>query len=517
MDRFGTEAQMHLITDGGQLISSIRYSAEQRGYRDALFDTNDIVSSDTLGAETLAAFSEALRAEDHIITARLGGTSCYVSASKIGNTLFTLCFAVPQRYMLSSSRVILTIGTVAFFAIAVLILAILRFATRTMLSSVRTMHGTMQEIAAGGGDLTARLEVKGSDEIAAISGEFNHFMSTLHGMVKNVSSSASSMAEIGKTLSDNIAEISGDVSMIAKDIENMNFAVDEQSSSVTETSATITEITQNIESLTSQIENQSAAVTESSASVQQMVSNLDAISGNLSKASGSFDELKGNAADGKENISAVQELVTKLSAQSDSLLEANSVIDNIAAQTNLLAMNAAIEAAHAGEAGKGFSVVAEEIRKLAEDSASQSRTIAAGLKSTIDSIKTIASATAAADESFDSVVAKISSVTALVSEINLAMLEQSGGSRQVLEALQDIENITIQIRDGAVEMNTGTESILKETMRLSGLSQSVQDRSGSIAKAVDAINSAAAKIVQSSALNKDAIDVLVDITSKFKL
>ena len=297
----------------------------------------------------------------------------------------------------------------------------------------------------------------------------------------------------------------------------MNFAVEEQSASVTETSATITQITHNIESLTNQIENQSSAVTESSAAIQQMVSNINSISANLSKASGSFEELKVNAADGKTNINNVQELVNKLSSQSDSLLEANGVIESIASQTNLLAMNAAIEAAHAGDAGKGFSVVAEEIRKLAEDSAAQSKTIAAGLKEAVASIKNIAGATTVADNSFDSIVSKIDAVTGLVSEINLSMSEQNEGSKQVLEALEDIQNVTVQIRDGAVEMNTGTEVILKEMNRLSSVSQQVQDRSGAIAKAANAINEAVVKISHNSGTNKDAINILLDITSKFKL
>ena len=248
-----------------------------------------------------------------------------------------------------------------------------------------------------------------------------------------------------------------------------------------------------------------------------MVANISAISENVAKAAASFDELKGTAARGREGIGAVQDLVTKLSAQSDSLLEANSVIDNIASQTNLLAMNAAIEAAHAGESGKGFSVVAEEIRKLAEDSAEQSRTIAAGLKATIDSIKNIAQATVTADSAFDDVATKIASVVAFAQEINIAMSEQNEGSRQVLEALHDIENVTAQIRDGAVEMNTGTAVILKEMNRLSTISQQVQERSTSIAKAADAIAGAVAEIVDSTGANNEAIEVLVGITGKFVL
>ena len=373
------------------------------------------------------------------------------------------------------------------------------------------------ECTAKDGDLTVRLEERGSGEIAAISSSFNRFIGLLHEIISDMSDSTASMQEIANGLTNSVTAISSDISTIARDIENLNFAADEQSSSVGATSSTITQIAHNIESLANQIESQSTAVTQSSAAVQEMAANISSISENVDKASGSFDELKRSAADGKGSINAVQELVSKLSAQSDSLLEANSVIDNIASQTNLLAMNAAIEAAHAGEAGKGFSVVAEEIRKLAESSASQSKTIAAGLKSTIAAINNIAQATTTAGSAFDSVASKISAVTELVSTIAFAMTEQNAGSRQVLDALRDIEDVTAQIRNGAVEMNAGTGTILKEMSRLSSVSQQMQERSASIAKAAETIDGSLEGIVSRSGSNSEAIDVLVGITGKFRL
>ena len=516
--RFGTDAHMYTVSESGQLISVLSYNPANRAYEETVLNTFEFFYVvDALGEDASYVLTTAIEKEGQVISARNGGKPVFVVGMKIPMTPFAVFLIVPQEVALATSNAIRLTSLIMFLVMGVFLGAGMLNLISRMLKSLKSVHDTMLEIGEGGGDLTVHLDIKGNDEIAAIGGSFNKFVSTLHGMVENVIYNVSSMVFVSNLLSGDVDEISDDIAKVSKQIDDMNTIAEDQAASVTETSSTITQIARNIESLTGQIEAQSTAVTESSAAVQQMVSNIGAISTSLSNATGSFDELKGTATSGKGSISAVQDLVNALTAQSDSLLEANSVIDNIAAQTNLLAMNAAIEAAHAGEAGKGFSVVAEEIRKLAEDSSNQSRTIATGLKNTIAAIKNIASATTAAGSAFDTVVTKIVAVTEVVSSINLAMLEQSEGSRQVLETLQSIDNTTVQIRNGALEMNGGAENILKEMSRLSEISLAVKDRSDGITEAVNGINVAIDEIMKSSGRTEDAIKDLSSLTAKFKL
>ena len=265
------------------------------------------------------------------------------------------------------------------------------------------------------------------------------------------------------------------------------------------------------------IETQTEALSESSAAIQQMVASFESISTNLDKAGKSFDNLQKSSREGKQSIGNVQELVSQVSAESEHLVETNEIINSIASQTNLLAMNAAIEAAHAGESGKGFSVVADEIRKLAEDSSSQSKGIEQALKSIVEKINTIVEASTTARTAFDSVAENINETTKLTGEIAVSMREQNEGSKKVIESLKSMESITVQIRDGSVEMNSGASMILKEMNRLASVSEKVSQTSRDIARATEQITEVVDSISETSSSNTEAADVLNELTGKFKL
>lgn len=453
----------------------------------------------------------------HAYRSQSDRTAYYVAAQEIPGTAFWFTLTIPESTLFSAmgdiqrSIVVITCLT----AVVVIILSIL--IGGRIAKPLKDTAATLKDIAEGSGDLTFRLKLVGRNETTDMGHYFNKFIETLHGMIASIKGQSDHIDRLSGNLSEKSGFIKNDIEAITANVSDLNFQTEEQGASVTEASSTIHEIAKNIESLTNQIEDQSASVTESSAAIQQMVSNINSISNNLERAGSGFEELLSASSSGRDAMQNVIDLVKDVSSQSEQLLETNEIIDAIASQTNLLAMNAAIEAAHAGEAGKGFSVVSDEIRKLAESSSEQSKVIEGELKKVVTTIATIVGASAQADEAFDAVSVKIRQANGLIQEISMSMKEQTEGSRQVLEALDDIQNITVRIRDGSLEMNQGAAMILKEMARLEDISRKVQTSTRDIARSSDAISQSIEDIIQVTDRNSEVVKDLNELTGRFKL
>ena len=202
---------------------------------------------------------------------------------------------------------------------------------------------------------------------------------------------------------------------------------------------------------------------------------------------------------------------------SDALGEANTVIANIASQTNLLAMNAAIEAAHAGDAGAGFSVVADEIRSLAENASGQAKIVKGRLKDVTGAVKRIVDISSQTDQAFGRIAGSISGVQQIFEEIRSAMGEQAAGGEQLLSILSGMTDITATVRSGSEEMNQGNTQIIEVITSLNSISQEVKNAIEEIARGTGEINRAVASIVDLSDENTESIKLVKEETNKFYL
>jgi tripartite ATP-independent transporter DctP family solute receptor len=317
------------------------------------------------------------------------------------------------------------------------------------------------------GDLSAARSFLGGDAGAKRLAE------ALASLTKKMSSETNErrtigqgLYSIGNELDQEMAKAAAVVKGIAAGATAVNDRVIDQSAGIEETAATIGRILENLVRQDASTESQAASVGQTAAAVEQMIANAQAISRNTALMDGSFAELQSALKDGNDKLSVMIQRTAEIFRQSDSLQEANEVIASIASQTNLLAMNAAIEAAHAGDSGRGFAVVSQEIRKLAESAAMQSKQIADTIKTIRLGIAGLDGDSSLTDKAFATVRERISGLSALEAQIKRAMDEQGEGSRSIMESTGRLREMTSDVRRGSEEMVAGGRAIESEMTRL---------------------------------------------------
>ena len=396
-------------------------------------------------------------------------------------------------------------------------LIIVFFVARTMVKPVQTVVSALQNIAQGEGDLTVRLPVHGNDEVTDLSEYFNETIAKIGASIRQVGVNSNTMEEIGNELASNMTETASAVNEISANIDGVKQQAMTQAASVTETAATVEEIVRTIKQLNNSIETQAASVAQSSSSVEEMVANIASIGQTLGKTDDVIRSLTTATGDGKATLVTSNTVTQKIAEESGSLMEASSVIQHIASQTNLLAMNAAIEAAHAGEAGKGFAVVADEIRKLAEESSTQGKTITATLKTLSGEIETLSASSKTVEEKFNAIFNLAEQVKEMSARLTEAMREQENGSREVLTAIKSINSVTIEVQAGSEEMLKGGEGVAEEMQKLDSLTRVITESMNEMASGAVQINNAVQEVSEITQKNKRSIESLAEEVSKFKV
>lgn len=399
-------------------------------------------------------------------------TTTATDATSTASESATAATADLERYRAAELRVILNL---AFLAIALLAWGGMATSStvRFLFAQVGILAERMREIQGGASDLTARATIAFNDEIGRLTADFNGVLDALQVLFGTVKGMSKAVADSSRALDGSASQAESSLRSFEQASASVREAVAAQVGSVASGSAVIAKMAESIETVTGEVATQASFVEESSASIEEMVANIASVTRSAARAEELTRKLSDRTEEGRLVVKDTLRGMGEIQEASASVETIIGSITKIANQTNMLAMNAAIEAAHAGDSGRGFSVVADEVRTLAENSAKSAKEIIELVRSMNEKIASGAQTTGKAEEAFNDIAAGAKDASELVLGIASSMAEQSQGAQEVLSSVK---------------------SLIDATERIKGLSGAQRDQSSVVQGAIAEIARSAQKI-----------------------
>lgn len=338
---------------------------------------------------------------------------------------------------------------IALASIAVSVLVALSMANR-IARTIRTLATGIGQMKCG--DLTVRFKVQSKDELGQLARDLDAFAESLKDTMATVQSSSSTSVNVKGELvatateaSASVHQINANTAFITGNIINLSETVDSVKSAVALADSEIL-------SLEHLLFDQSAMIEESTASVTQMIASIGSVTDATVRRRTAGEDLVESARKGGEKLAATVAIIRDITANVDDISGTAKMIRDLANQTNLLAMNAAIEAAHAGDAGMGFAIVADEIRRLAEASSINSKRISGVLKEVVTKIEQAASSGDSTKVVFNLMDTEVAAASGAFSEIAAAMSQLRAGGEQILEAMASLRKASAEVEEGRISI-----------------------------------------------------------------
>ena len=435
----------------------------------------------------------------------------YSKTFKIANKQWVVVASVDKEEIHQISNQLQRISLIGGFVIAIILMILELIIIRIIIGKFDSIKNNIDDLNTGDKDLTKRLEIYHNNEISQVKKSVNAFVNTVHETVREIGTANYNLRETFENVKGQLDATKNQMDNISLEIQTATSMLEAEDKSVMDTSELVAQISSNITTLNQMIDSQVEAITQASAGIEQMIGNIQSITISVDKMAGEFNELNAATVEGIEKNRIVNELLNSVLAQSKSLQDTNMVIANISSQTNLLSMNAMIESAHAGEAGKGFAVVAEEIRKLADTSATQSKSISENLKLIAENIRKVVESADLSKASFEVVSDKSNNTSELVYSIKKATEEQSEGSKHLLETLSTMNNISVSVQRSSKKIGDRALTVLDA---IAGLKESSKNMAQNFNKIVSTTEVTQQTTKNLNQLTEDMTQAVNDISER---
>ena len=429
----------------------------------------------------------------------------------IANKQWTVAASVDKEEIHQISNQLQRTSLIGGFVIAIILMILELIIIKIIIGKFDSIKKNIDDLNTGDKDLTKRLEIYHNNEISQVKKSVNTFVNTVHETVREIGTANYNLRETFENVKGQLDATKNQMENITSEIQTATSTLKAEDKSVMDTSELVSQISSNITTLNQMIDSQVGAITQASAGIEQMIGNIQSITTSVDKMAGEFTELNAATVEGIEKNRIVNELLNSVLAQSKSLQDTNMVIANISSQTNLLSMNAMIESAHAGEAGKGFAVVAEEIRKLADTSATQSKSISENLKLIAQNIQKVVESADLSKASFEVVSDKTNNTSELVYSIKKATEEQSEGSKHLLETLSTMNNISVSVQRSSKKIGDRALTVLDA---IAGLKESSKNMAQNFNKIVSTTEVTQQTTKNLNQLTEDMTQAVNDISER---